>query len=170
MNRRGFSLIELSLVLVILAILAGAVALRLQGPMSHARMGDVAGAVEAFDHVTRTAAVEQDRPLRMLIDLGAGRLSRLDEDGRPLPVAPLVLPEGFRIARVLVREHDVADGQTTISCSRHGLTPTHALLLEGQGQRRWLVFAGLARDALGVDDETQAKEILEVASPRRDAR
>ena len=55
-SRRGFTLIELTVVLLIVAILAGVVTLRLQGPLHRAEMRDVIERIAFFDHLTRVHA------------------------------------------------------------------------------------------------------------------
>jgi hypothetical protein len=82
----------------------------------------------------------------------------------------LVLPDGFTIQKVLVQGDDVDAGQAAIPCSRRGLTPSYALLLEGRGRKQWVVVAGLSREMICVDHEKEAKDILAATGSGRHPR
>lgn len=166
MKRRAFTLIELTLVLLILSILAASATLRAQRPLSRARMIDVIGQIEHFDHVTRTAAREQGRAMYTIVDLTAGELRRSDEEGESLEIAPLQLPRGFSIESVLVRDNAIYNGRTAISCNRQGAMPTYAILLAGPGMKQWLAFAGITSQMIKLEDEQQAQEIIDATGER----
>ena len=173
MRRQAFTLAELTVVLTIIAVVAAAVTLRIQGPLGRARQRDVVESIGAFDHTTRVAAREQDRPLRLVIDAEAGELRRADGDGRLLESGRLRLPDGFRFERLLLRGADADAGFAGVSmvpCSRHGLTPSYALLLDCGGVRRWLLVAGLTGTVVEVADEDEARQTLAVTGLRGDAR
>ena len=171
MRREGFSLIEMTIVLLILGIAAGAVALRMHGPMRRAQLADVVDQVTHFDRLARTHAREHDRPLRLVVDLATGRLWRTDERGVQDGFPPLALPERYRIARLVVRNQDVTYGSVSLTCSRRGLTPSYALLLTGPGgQSKWIVVAGLTGQHVEVDSEDAVKKILAATRRRADAR
>lgn len=168
MSGRGFTLIELTVVLLILAILAAAVTLRAQGPMSAARVDDAAGAVAAYDAATRSAAQSQDRPLTLVIDLSEGRLSREDAHGRRVDSMPLDLPSSVRLSLWLDGRR-IEGGQASIRVSSHGQTPSYAVRIASSGRETWRVFAGLTGGTLAVEDESQVQDILAVGAGR-DAR
>jgi len=167
-DRRALTLIELTLVLVILGIITGAVVIRIQGPLGRARLDDAIDAVAGFDRLTRLAAVQQDRPFRMAFDLSRGRLSRTDLQGKPAGVE-LKLPGGFEMRRLIVRRQDADTSSLAVSCSRHGRTPTYAVLLEGAGRKQWLVTFGLTGKQIRLDSEQQVREILAATGVRHDA-
>ncbi len=158
-------MIELSVVILIMAIAAAAVTLNVRRYLGGARMDDAAGAIADFDRTTRAAALAQDRPLRMAIALSAGKIQRADQAGHLLPGSGLVLPGAFRFSRLLLRERDIRDGEATVSCSRTGLTPTYAIELDDGSRRQWLVVAGLTGQFLKVDSEKEAKDILAAGTP-----
>ncbi len=168
--RRAFTLVELTVVLLILAIAAAAVTLRVHGPMRRARLDDVIAQVQQYDHLTRQWAREHDRPAQLVVDLSAGRLSRADEAGRATGSKPLELGSDWAITRLRIGREDVSGGQVSVHCSRAGLTPTYAMELTAPGGRRvWLLFAGLTGWAERVDDEAEVQDILAAAAERHDA-
>lgn len=168
---RGFTLIELTAVLLILGVAAAAVTLRMQGPMCNARMKDVIDEIGAFDQLTRTYAREHDRPVRLVVNLSAGRLSRQDEGEAEELGTALELPEGYRIARLRVRGEDLWSGRVSVRCSEWGLTPTYAMRIDGpSGKSRWVVIAGLTGELVRAEDEDELRDIIETTGIRIDAR
>lgn len=170
MKTSAFSLTELTVVLLIVAIVAGAVALRVQGPLGRAQVNDVVGAVASFARTTRAAAREQDRPMRLVVDLSAGTLRRTDDHGRAIGGPALTLPDGFSVHRLLLERQDVTASDVAIPCSRRGLMPTCGLEFRGRGQRQWVVVAGLTGELVQVDSEQEARKIVAATGVRRHAR
>jgi len=161
MSRKAFSLIEITAVILVLAIVAGSVVLRMAGTVRRARMGDVVGRIEQFDRLARLHAREHDRPLRLVVDMSAGTIKRTDPRGSDEPCGPLVLPDDCRIARLWVKGQAVESGSVSITCSRLGLTPSYALLLEGPaGQRKWLLAAGLSGRFVDPNSDDETRNIL----------
>jgi len=168
---RGFSLVELAVVILVLAIAAGAVTLRLGGPLRAARLRDLTDEIVAFDRLSRTYAREQDQAVRLEVDLACGRFRRTDAHGRETIGREVQLPGGWRIARLLVGREDLGAGAATIRYSRQGLTPTYALLLEDPGGTgRWLLVAGLTGQVLEPNDEEEVRNTLAALQARPDAR
>ena len=165
MRRRAFSLIEITAVILVLAIIAGSVTLRMAATVQRARMEDVVGRIEQFDRLARVHVREHDRPLRLVVNISAGTIRRTDPRGRDEPCPPLVLPDGYRIARLLVKGQAAASGSVSITCSRLGLTPSYALGLEGPaGQRKWLLAAGLSGQFVEPGSEEKTRNILAAAA------
>ena len=153
-SRRGFTLIELTVVLLIVAILAGVVTLRLQGPLHRAEMRDVIERIAFFDHLTRVHAREHDRPLRLVVDIVAGDITRNYGDSIEQAGAPFELPRGCEFTKLYVGGDQISAGSTSMICSRRGITPTYALQVEHDtGLRQWILVAGLTGDAVEVSDE-----------------
>jgi prepilin-type N-terminal cleavage/methylation domain-containing protein len=167
---RAFSLLEIIAVLAILAIAAAAVTLRVQAPLQQATLKDLAGQLAAFDHLTRVQARETDRPLRLVFDLGQGRLRRTAADGAEDRGAALELPADWTIARLCVAGEEAARGEVVVPCSRLGLTPSYALCLEGPGKvRQWIIVAGLSGEAVLPAGESEAHEYVAAAKLGPDA-
>lgn len=164
MKRGAFTLIELTVVILILGIAAAAASLKMHSPVRAAQAADTIGAIVDYDRTTRTAARQQDRPLHLVVDLSGGVLSRTDQQGRPVATASMNLGEGIRIKRLLVGEHDKTDGVVSLCCSRAGAMPTYAILVEAAGARtQWLVIVGLSGQLVQVDSEREAQDIVAAA-------
>ncbi len=170
MRSPAFTLVELAAVILILGIVAGAVALRLNDPLRRAGIEGVLTEFEGFNHLARTAAREQDRPLRMVFDLDAGAVRRTDERGRSAGTE-IALPDGYHLARLVVAGKESYSGRVSVTCSRQGLTPTYAIQVEAPGKvRTWLLVAGLSGQAMRTSDEDAIRETFEAIQGGRDAR
>jgi len=170
-GRRAFSLIELALVLVILALVAGTVAVGVRGTLARVTLEDCLDEIEAFDRTTRRLATEQDEALRLVVDLARGRLRRTDADGRDDRGEALHVPDGWRLAEVRLLGRRVTSGTVAVSVSARGLGPTYALRLEGaEGRGRWIAVAGLTGQTWEPEDGDAVQQVFETIGRRRDAR
>lgn len=171
MRERGFSLVEVTVVLAILAIAAGVVVFRMHAPRQAVTMRDVVGRLAWLDRAARVYAREHDRSLRIAIDSSAGRLRRMDAgDGRPVGAA-VTLPQGWRVGSVRIGPGDASGALASIAVSRLGLTPAYALRIDGpEGQRQWLLVAGLTGEVTLLDDERHVLDILAAVRHGHDAR
>lgn len=167
MRRRAFSLIEVTLVILILAITAGAVALGIRSPIHRMGLAQCVDEIALFDRLTRTYAREQDRPVRLMVDLDGGRLRRTDEQAVQELGQALVLPSGYRLARLLVADRTIGSGGASLTVSALGLGPTYALLVEGPGSRRqWILVAGLTGQVRECGSDEEVRSILEALDAR----
>lgn len=151
-RRAGFTLVELMVVLLVTAILAGGVWLSLAGPERAARMDDAIGQIEHYDGQARTWARQSGRALRLVADVGLNRVECVNADGHPEQRA-LELPPSVRLTKVMLADGSAAGGQVSISCTGLGVTPTYAMgLEEAAGQRAGVLVMGLTGQALRVDE------------------
>lgn len=171
MKREAFSLIELMAVLLITALVAAAVTLRVQGPMRQSQLSDVIGQISAFDDLTRAYARQHDQSLLIVMELASGRLTRTDGPGGKTIGTELVLPAGYDLAGISVAKDRALGGAASIPCSRSGFTPTYAVELQDPYHKRhWLLFAGLSGQMVQIEDESQVQEIWAALGGRDDAR
>ena len=150
-RRRGFSLIEAVLVLALIALITTATTLSLRGRLSGARMEDAVGRLVEFDRVTREAARAQRLELRF--DLNAGTLKR-STDAQYSPGG------GYRVARLWTDGGLAQSGEVSVPFSRHGQSPTYAVLLESTALRQWIVIAGMTGKAVLIQDERELEELF----------
>jgi prepilin-type N-terminal cleavage/methylation domain-containing protein len=160
---RGFTLLEMIVVLALIAVLAAATLVSLGRRSGLA--DESAQAMADYDRLAREWSRRFGRPNRVVFDLDRGRVRRaaagLDGEGDARPPAALRLPDGSRIARLMLagRSHDA--GEVAIGVSPRGQTRSYAVLLEGRGgERRWLVVAGLTGRPTAVDDAHEVEAIF----------
>jgi prepilin-type N-terminal cleavage/methylation domain-containing protein len=170
-GRRAFSLVELALVLVILALAAGTVAVGVRGTLARVTLADCLDEIEVFDRTTRRLATEQGEALRLVVDLARGRLRRTGADGREERGVAYRLPDGWRIAEVRLVGRRVTTGTVAVSVSARGLGPTYALRLGGaEGRGCWIAVAGLTGQTWEPEDEDAVQQVFETIGRRGDAR
>ena len=161
MKASGFTITELAVVILILAIIAGAVCLRTGSLVRRTEMTDVVGQIVAFEAASRRYAMEHDTAVHLRVRMQDSRIGRIDTTKAEPLGCDLYLPDGFSIARLLVRGQDLSEGEVHIRCSSRGLTPSYALLVESkQGHRQWLLVAGLTGQITRMDNEKHVREIL----------
>ena len=161
MRRSAFSLIELSVVLVIMALIAAVVTLRIQGPLATATESDVADRIRQFDHVTREQARRQGRELRIVFDGGAGQLRRTTASGSETVGQAFRLPGTWRIARVVADGGIELGASVGLAVSAGGLSCSYAVRIEDDhGRGMWIGFAGLTGEAFETDDDERIQDIL----------
>lgn len=172
-RRRGFTLIEMTAVLLIAALASAVVVLRLQGTRRTLEMSEAVAETIAFDRFSRHLAREGGRELLIRADLAAGRLSRVEIETHNQAGRALELPREFRIARLRLGDQRSSVGSATWTVTPQGLSPTVAMELAGPGGRReWIVLPGLGGAAWTTDQERDIDAIWETTfeSDRRNAR
>lgn len=168
---RAFSLIEILLVMVLLALLAGAVTLSLSGRARQAQLKDVQGQLEQFDYQGRQFAIRHGRPFQMVFDLDHGVLRRISPQENQGIWGELVLPEGFHVEGLLVADNPpITSGKTALWCSDRGQTASYGLKLSGPDGKRCSIVAGLSGQFTQVDDAQQIQSTLALLSKGNDAR
>jgi prepilin-type N-terminal cleavage/methylation domain-containing protein len=181
-NRRGFTLVEVMAVAVVMALLAGAAALTFAGPLRRATAREAVDRVASFDESCRRYATRFDRNAEMVFSLADGTMAlRLVGAARGGP-RPARLPSGVRFNRIRVagdRGRNAAFGEVSVPCSSLGTGISYAVELTGPGFDRWIVVAGLGGGATEVSDEHEVDRILAALArpsdpagnaPRDDAR
>ena len=162
----------MTVVLLILAISAAAVTLRIQGPLHNAQMSEVVERVAEFDLLTRTFARENDQPVWVCVNLDENRLqrSRKEQDSFKECGTAMTLPDGFSLARLIVGEKDYGSGSVTIRFSRQGLGQSYVLRLTGPGDReQWILMTGVGGQMVQIKDEAEARNILDATKQSTDA-
>jgi prepilin-type N-terminal cleavage/methylation domain-containing protein len=164
--RRGFTLIEMSAVLLLMALLSAAVAVNLTGSKHRADLTDAADQINAADAAVRAIAGSTEGPVRLTISPSTRKLRR-DTPGRPaVTIAELpadVTVESIRLAGSAVSYNDAAIAFTA------GRSPTYAVRLSAPGgQHEWIVIAGLTGKS-SVETDEAVDAIFAAVTPRADA-
>jgi prepilin-type N-terminal cleavage/methylation domain-containing protein len=175
-SSRAFTLIEVTVVIIVMALLATAAALSFARPLRSARASEAIELVRTFDGNARTAARRFGSEIEMRFDLSRKELVRrvIRDDGRRRSedISRSRLPGGCRVDRMILAGGETRDtGEVVIHCSSGGLSRSYGVHVIGNGPDRWLVVAGLSGQISEAKNETELRSILESATPgRNDAR
>jgi len=168
---RGFTLLEMTAVLMVMALVAAAVTLSLAATQRRASAADAVEDLVRFDQLARCFARRQGRPVRLAVDLRANRLLRADAaGGQEGHETACPLGASFTLGEAVLAGRRIAEGRTALWVSDRGYSPTYALRLDGPSLRRWILFAGPTGQVSVLDDEKEFRETLDLVWPaRRDA-
>jgi prepilin-type N-terminal cleavage/methylation domain-containing protein len=152
----AFTLLELMAVLVITAILAGAVVLTMSGRLDEARMTDVVARLGDLDRWTRHDA-RRLRPACLVFDLDRDMAWRDTGERNRI----LTLPPGYSLAALRDSRGTVRDGEVRIECSSEGRTDSYALAVAGPDHAlAWVVFAGLTGQSTQAVNEAEIDTVF----------
>lgn len=147
-KRKGFSLIELVVVLVIMGLVAGLASQSLRGVSTRKKLADAAAQVQAFDTAIRRAALTSRRPVVGVIDRAKRRLQVRADEQRDFP-----LPKGVTIGRV-----DLSGANSRqVVVQPDGSSVSYAIRMDADDISRWVIVAGGSGQVSSHLDE-QAKQ------------
>jgi len=165
-GRRGFTLIETMLAVLIMALLASAAALSLSGPVRKARAREAVDVVMAADRSARQEAHDSGRAVRLVFDPASGAISRVEGVATQFRS---VIPRSFKISDVWVGRRVFREARAEVGFSGAGFSASYAVHLTGPGADGWVVFAGLSGQASVVSDEQAVRNAIDYAPARRNA-
>ncbi|MEM1108471.1 MAG: type II secretion system protein [Planctomycetota bacterium] len=162
---RGFSMIELIVVLVLLGITSGLAATSLRGTQQVVDGAMLQRQLVDFDQRVRQRAERSGAVRRVALDLDAATFTETGEDDTF--TKPLTWSKnggnGARVSRVWTPERGwVRRGQVTWNCSSDAVTPTYALelsLYEGQDAAEIWLVAGASGQWTRMDEGQRSGEI-----------
>ncbi len=162
----GFTLLEMVVVMIIIAMLATAVFVSASGWFRTARIRDGVSQLAFIDRMTRQHAAQFDRQTALEFDLKKGTIMRINDNPSDRRTHRFRLPGGLRLQQIKTAAEGVTSGQMAIPCSTQGHTPTYAVLLASPDQaQQWIVIAGLTGQVVTVDDEEDTEHLLAELAP-----
>ncbi|MDV6033896.1 MAG: type II secretion system protein [Phycisphaera sp. RhM] len=138
-GHRGFSLIELVVVLVLMAVIASMATLSVRGVIARQRLGRAVEVIEQFDTALRRSARDQRRQVAGVIDRGRGRLT-VDPSGERSRT--YTLPRQVSIDAIRFGPVPSSRSGSQIVANADGSSPSYALRLASGNTRRWVFFVG----------------------------
>src|SRR5438874_4575460 len=148
----AFTLIELMLAVMLLALLTGAAALSFVKPVRAARNREAIALVKRADALAREEAQRFGRPVRLQFDVSKSAIRRGD--------SVLQLPHGCTLREVRTSDQSIPDGEFDLEISSLGLSHSYALHLQAPDLDEWLIFAGLSGEMTTTTHESQVEQLL----------
>lgn len=161
--KRGFTLLEVLVVLTILALVTAMAAVRLQEPYRIARREEALRRCEFIDSQARAHARTVGGDCEIVISLKQQRIHACRKTGDTARHFEFAIPAGLSLQRVLTPTEDLASGIARIDVSSCGATATYALGFgDAEGAEYWLLFAGVTGRVTYPKDALHAQTILEM--------
>ncbi|MCS7465532.1 type II secretion system GspH family protein [Stieleria sp. ICT_E10.1] len=136
---RGFSLIELIVVLVLMAVIASLATLSVRGVIARQRLGRAVEVIEQFDTALRRSARDQRRQVAGVIDRARARMT-VDPSGDPSRTYTLPRQVSIDAIRFGPVQRSAAGAQ--VIANADGSSPSYALRLASGDTRRWIFLVG----------------------------
>lgn len=192
--RRGFTLIELSACLLIMAMLVTVAAISLASPYQTVEVKDVIHRIQFWDRLARSHAKQFDEPDGLTFDLKHQQI-RLDDQPARRGDRQLGLitngdtrasdrqsnqwspPNGYRLAAAISQQDKHEDHELTIHYSRQGWSPTYAIEIttpageqtrsdnDHSSKAHWLVIVGLTGQLIKAHNREQVHAIFHSLVP-----
>ena len=168
---RGFTLIEIAVLVVIVGLLAVAISIRSAGWFRSARMQDIVSQLNNFDRQARSYTKRFNRSVQLDFDLDQGTIVRVDPTTQQPLIHRIQLPRGFAIKQVSIATEKINSGQVTIPCSAAAHTPTYALSISGPNrQSRQILVVGTTGQIVILNHEREISNTFDLLVPQTDVR
>ncbi len=158
-TRRAFTLIEVSVVGALLALLAAGVVLSVSSMLAPHRQRDAISRVIAFDHRARTLA--RTTGAHGTLEFDDADASITYRSGAHELVARL--PRGASLASPTLLE-----GRDSVDVGPDGNTPDYAVVIEANDARVFILFAGLTGEPRIMEERVAAESLLKSARTHAD--
>lgn len=159
MTRRGFSLIELVVVIVLLAMIAAIASLSLRGYVAKYRLTRAAETIAQFDLSLRREARRVRASVAGTIDPTRRRLAiRSGTQTRAFQ-----LPSAIRITAVRIGRVASSTSRRQVPVDGIGASPSYAVELSSGAVSRWMFFSGGCGQCVPDLDREQVVALLETS-------
>lgn len=169
---RGFTLVELLIVIALIGLVAGSVAVRSTGLTRQARLEWSVGHLSHLDGELREIARSRARRVKLELELGTNRVRKFHQNSPQ--GATVSLGENVLLKRLVLPQHETASGRAAIEYSSEGISTTYGVELQSAGNNTesvWMVFVGATGQVERQKDEHEVFRLVRTFSqPRDDAR
>lgn len=160
MNPKGFTLIELTAVILIMGLLAAGAVLSLAHTASNQCSRSLPELLRQADALVRSAARQSGCRQQIIFDLDDQKVFwQTNPAGDKVCLIRLGATDSLA---VWTTDREISSGQVTIDYSTGGRTPTYALhLTSSEDSPKWMVIAGFTGKVFTTDDEKEFETILQ---------
>ena len=161
---RAFTLLEVLVVVVVMALIATSATFSFRKPMQNAAQADAIQQLRDMDLTTRQAAMRFNRPMQISFDLAEQNVSRVENS---FPTRTIHLPRGIRLTELRTAALRIFDSQHSVNISESGIGSTYAVHLTGNQFDRWILFSGMTGEMSGDIHEQNLDNIFTVLATQR---
>lgn len=157
---KAFTLVEISIVLLILAISAAAITINFAGASVSVQKKEIIAKVNEIIFLTRQHARQTRSEVLLSLDLHEGTFHQIvREDKQTFP--KWNLPKGFSLNRFKSFNLDIDKGKTSIQVSPNGLHRSFAIQFQKNDQSFLIIVSGLTGQCIEENTEN-VKYIFEI--------
>lgn len=156
--RNAFTLIELVVVILIMAILSTIAAVSLGGTIGKYDLSRASETIERFDANARRQARVTHAPVEMLIDRNRNRLN-VDASGGDRD-SSYTLPGRVEISNIRLHRSFSVGRSFEMSVSAEGQSLTYAVELTHGKMKRWLIFVGISGQVIHAESEDEVDALF----------
>ena len=154
MNRPGFTLIEMAVVVTILGLVVSLVAVNYREPVNNARLENAFETVERLDRRVRHWCTTNDMAARITVDLDRGVFSAEKDNGSPLPIPEAKIPDGMKLKELRIMGQNRFGRDTKIPYTSQGTAPCWAYSIVYSGRReKYRLIIGATGQPISFDNE-----------------
>lgn len=164
---RGFSLIELLAVLLIIALTASMGMITLRTQRGEATLQDVLGRLVDYDRAARLHAQRSGQGIELRY--ATGTVEQYAEASSEHPARmPLQLPDGYTIHDLWMGADRAGDQPIAVEVGRNGRSRSYGFRLAGpHNQSRWISVLGLSGQVQAAENNAQSDDILSLLALKR---
>jgi len=131
----GFTLLEMTVVLAILAMAASLVAVNYREPVNNARLEHAFETIERLDQRVRNWCKTHNVPAKIRVDLDRGVFVAEKESGGPLSIPEAKIPNGMKLKELRIMGENRFGRDTQIPYTSRGTAPCWAYSIAYSGNR-----------------------------------
>lgn len=164
-SNRGFSLLELLVVMVIVALVTASVIVSWSGVAQDAAQESAVSRLQSLDLHMRSFARGHRDECALSFEINSGQLRKhyhIEENKNP---AGESLGRGILITDLQSTSGRRQGGRIEVLFRRDGTSPTYGMCLSGPGNRKaWLLFAGMSGQVTRLKSEKEFDAALKALS------
>jgi type II secretion system protein H len=163
--RCGFTLIEVTVVIAIMGMLAASAVLSLAHTSGQHRFDALCQQIQQADGLARCSARQSGNAQHLIFDLDRGEIFWESKGGdSPTRLVKIASEDSLELR---TSEKEFSQGQVTIDCSPNGYSQSYVLCLSSKNRDpKWMVVAGLSGRVVWTNDETEMQAILKSLAGR----
>ena len=168
--RAGFTIIELTVVILIIAIVAAAATINLSTPLANAKFQDVQIDLESFLLQARNRAANTDTAIEVTINIDNNIVTQKVAGTELENQKRLALPADYKIKRIVGEDFDISQGKMAVTYSTKGFADSYAILIAGKSNtQHWLLVSGLTTALTSLNDEKEVKNLFKAINKSNNA-